>query len=409
MDKVNNMIPVIVLSAHTMALGVVRALGRMGVPLAVVHYDERDMAHRSRFVDERIAAPHPEAAETQFLEILMAARKRWAGAVLMPVSDETLMLVAKHKEALSRHFIVACPDYATVRNVVDKQWTYPLAEAAGVAVPRTLIPRSAAELREFSRMVDFPCLIKPSQSHLFYARFGVKMYLAQGPEQLLDYYLQAADAGLEVMVQEFIPGADAEVMNYNAYAVDGKVCLEFTADHVRNAPPCFGSPRLVVSRRRAELLETGRRLLEALNYSGYACTEFKYDRRDGRYKLMEVNGRHNLSTLLAVRCDINFPWFEYLHRAYGEVPAPREFSEGIYWIDLTRDLAYSLRYLRKERYSLAAYLRPYLGPRVFAIYDPHDLRPFLRRVAYLGGQLFSRGGESRSVTAKQPGPADQLP
>jgi len=38
--------PAIVLSGHTMALGVVRSLGTMGVPVIMVHYDKKDMGAR---------------------------------------------------------------------------------------------------------------------------------------------------------------------------------------------------------------------------------------------------------------------------------------------------------------------------------------------------------------------------
>jgi hypothetical protein len=37
------------------------------------------------------------------------------------------------------------------------------------------------------------------------------------------------------------------------------------------------------------------------------------DRRDGQYKVMEVNARHNLSSLLATRCGLNFPWMQDQH------------------------------------------------------------------------------------------------
>ena len=382
--------PTIILSAHTMALGVVRSLGTQGVPLVVVHYDPRDMAQRSRYATQTLAAPHPLQDEDGFVAQVMQLAKKWQGAVLMPVSDETLVVAARHKEALSRHFRVACPDYATACQVIDKQQTYRLAVTAGVIAPRTLMPQSLAEVQDFNDEVLFPCLLKPAQSHLFYTRFGVKMFVAENAAQLLNGYNRATDAGLEVMIQEYIPGSDGDVANYNCYAVDGEVLAEFTADHIRNAPPWFGSPRVVRSRQIDALLAPGRRLMQALKYTGYACTEFKRDRRDGEYKLMEINGRHNLSTLLAVRCGINFPWLEYRHHAYGDLPAAQTFQSGVYWIDLSRDIAYSLKHRGEEQYALRDYLRPYLHPHVWAICDWRDPLPFLQRIVNLGGELMRR-------------------
>jgi hypothetical protein len=94
---------------------------------------------------------------------------------------------------------------------------------------------------------------------------------------------------------------------------------------------------------------------------------------------MEVNGRHNRSGLLAVKCGINFPWIQYKHLVCGELPPARDYRTGIYWIDIFRDISYSLKYFRKEGYSLSQYIQPYRSPHVFAIWDKQDPKPFLRR------------------------------
>jgi hypothetical protein len=144
-----------------------------------------------------------------------------------------------------------------------------------------------------------------------------------------------------------------------------------------------------MSRHVPEVIEPGRRLLRALRYSGFSCTEFKRDARDGSYQLMEVNGRHNMSSRLAARSGMDFPWLEYRHLAYGERPAPRDFEDGLYWIDLSRDVAHTLRHWRSERLGPARILEPYLHPHVFAELDWSDLRPFRNRMlaafAWLGG------------------------
>jgi D-aspartate ligase len=376
--------PAIVLSGHTMALGVVRALSIMGVPVTMVHYDERDMGHVSKYITYKIEAPHPEKKPSEFVEILLDCGRRYKGGVLFPVSDETVVIVSKHKQLLEEYFIVSCPQWEITRQFIEKKLTYAVAEASGVPAPKTIVPRSLADVNSYTRKIDFPCLVKPSQSHLFYDHFGRKMFPVDNAEQLIAVYQQATFSGLEVMLQEIIPGADTSVVNYNAYHWNGDPLIEFTAEHIRNAPPSWGSPRVAFSKAIPEVVESGRKILQAMGYHGYACTEFKKDSRDGIYKLMEVNGRHNLSTLLAVRCGINFPWLQYQHLAYGKVPAnQKEFKQHIYWIDIPRDVGYSIKYLKQERYSPLQYLRPYLNSHVFAILDWKDPRPFIKRCTFL--------------------------
>jgi hypothetical protein len=98
---------------------------------------------------------------------------------------------------------------------------------------------------------------------------------------------------------------------------------------------------------------------------------------------MEVNGRHNLSSLLSVRCGINFPWLQYQHLVLGQPPSAGEYQSDVYWVDITRDIGYSLMYLRYEKLPLVQYLRPYLSRHVYAIFALRDLRPFMTRLTFL--------------------------
>jgi len=374
------MIPAIVLDSHVMGLAVIRALGSMGVPVIVMVNDqEEDMGFASKFVRERITAPHPEKSEGPFIDLLLKNAARLGGGLLIPTSDPTLATISRHKALLERHYRVACTDWSITERFVDKKHPYALAEAVGVPAPKTTVPRTADDVIRYSRTITYPCLVKPCQSHRYYDRFKRKMIRVENLKQMLAAYQEAADAGLETMLQEWIPGDDARGVNYNSYFWNGQPLVEFTAEKVRNGPPGLGSPRVAVSKHVPEVLEPGRKILEAMGFEGYSCTEFKKDPRDGVYKLMEVNGRHNRSGLLAVRCGINFPWLQYRHLVHGELPSADGYRTGIYWIDIFRDIGYSLKEFRKEGNSLSEYTLPYRRPHVFAIWDRRDPKPFLRR------------------------------
>ncbi|MEZ4599288.1 MAG: hypothetical protein R2940_05825 [Syntrophotaleaceae bacterium] len=388
--------PALVLSAHTMSLGIVRALGEMGVPIVLFRYDERDMAHKSRYVKEVIKVPHPEEQEIEFIDALLHQKDRFKDSFLVPASDETVAVLARNRSLLDKYFVVACPEGDIVSLFIEKKHTYRCAEAFGVPVPKTMVPASVEDVERYAAGIEFPCLVKPSQSHLFYDRFKRKMVPVRNLDEMVTVYRQSADCNLEVMLQEIIPGGDETVVNYNAYAWEGRSLVEFTARHIRNAPPMWGSPRVARSEWIPEIIEPGRKALQSIGFYGFACTEFKQDARDGVYKLMEINGRHNLSGLLAVRCGINFPWLHYRHLMEGVVPEKAAFRENVYWVDITRDLGYSLKYFRQEKYSLAAYLRPYFNAHVFGIFDLKDLSPFIRRCSFLAKQLLERREEKNA-------------
>jgi D-aspartate ligase len=373
-------VPAIVLGSHVMGLAVIRALGIMDVPIVALVYDEReDMGYVSKYVSKKIPAPHPERFEDQFIELLVKSASHFSGSLLIPTDDGVLGAISRHKTLLERHYLVACTEWNITEQFIDKKNTYALADAIGVPAPKTIIPHSVEDVEKYSKTVLYPCLVKPCQSQRYQDRFKQKMVRVENFKQMLAAYQEAVDADLEMMLQEWIPGDDTQGVNYNSYFWNGEPLTEFTAEKVRNAPPELGSPRVAVSKHIPEVLEPGRKILRAMGFYGYSCTEFKKDARDGIYKLMEVNGRHNRSGLLAVKCGINFPWIQYKHLVCGELPPACDYQTGIYWIDIFRDISYSLKYYRKEGYSLTQYIQPYRNQHVDAIWDKQDSKPFIRR------------------------------
>lgn len=105
------------------------------------------------------------------------------------------------------------------------------------------------------------------------------------------------------------------------------------------------------------------------------------------YKLMEINVRHNLSAMLAYRCGINFPWLEYRCLLAAQVPVQPNCEQGVYWIDITRDMRDSLSYLGREGYSLREFVEPYRAPSVFAVAARDDPRPALIRAGHTLAEL----------------------
>ena len=371
--------PAIILSSHNTGLSVIRSLSAVNVPIVVVCYSKRDMGYVSKYVKEVIWTPHPENKEGEFIELLMGNGERYKGSMLIPCDDETLVAVSKHKELLGKYFIVACTEWSVTERLIDKQYTYELAETIGVPCPRTIMPSIPGDLEQRCAGLHYPCLVKPCQSHKYLAQFNIKMRKVEDYDHLRQMHQEASDVGLEVVIQEYIPGDDSHSVNYNSYFWDREPLVEFTAVKVRQSPPSFGVPRVVMSKDISEIIEPGRAFLKGLGYYGYSCTEFKKDPRDGIYKLMEVNGRYNRSGILSTRCGINFPALEYQHLLHGVAPKRSNFIKGIYWIDSTKDIFTSIKYFFREGFSLVDYIKPYCKPNIYAVLDEKDIRPFLKR------------------------------
>ena len=366
----------IVASAGRQGLAVTRGLGERGVPVVVAHWDDDDLASTSRYAAEAIRVPVPEIDGGAFVESVLSLAGRLSGAVLVPTTDGAVKDFAQRREELERHFVVDCPTWEVAERFIDKRHTYDLAAELGIAIPGTLVPESPKDLEAYASKLEFPCLVKPRESHLWSARLGGKFTVVNSLEEMRESYAAARDAGLEVMIQELIPGPDRHAVNYNAYRSSSGVLAECTARKIRQGPPRSGLPRVVLSAEVPEIVEPGRLLLEGLGFEGFACTEFKFDPRDGRYKLLEVNGRHNLSSLLSIRSGLNFPWISYRYLVASESPPPVRTRTGLYWIDEWLELSFNRTRAGRDSAGWRQIVRPWVRSHVFAVFDRNDLGPF---------------------------------
>jgi|SRR5271157_1876037 len=370
-------IPIVILGAHTVGLGLIRSLHKLDVPIIVMYYDPKDMGYVSRYISKKFQIPSPLLEEDACINYLLEYGSRNGKSLLIPASDTALYAVSRHKQALEQCYIVACTEWQITKLYIDKQYTYALADEIGVPAPRTIVPGSIEDVERYAKTIEFPCLIKPCQSHRYFETFKRKMTRVNNLDEMMKSYQEAVTLGLGVMLQEIIPGDATCGANYNSYFWDGQPLVEFTARKLRNAPPEFGSPCAVKSEIINEVLEPGRKILRAMGYYGYSCTEFKRDPRDNIYKLIEVNGRHNLSLMLAVYCGLNFPELHYKHLVFGETPVSNEHSNGIYWTDMTRDFIYHGMELFGPSFN--NFIAPYIHKHVSALLNLEDPKPFIKR------------------------------
>lgn len=375
-------------------LAVIRSLGRKGVPIIALHHQNIEMAQVSKYVRQRILVPDLQTSEDEFISFLLDKGKDWKGSLLFPCGEFELVAISKHKHELQSAYVVAAPDWDLVEKVIVKKHTYQIAEKLGIPSPKTMVPNSIDDIERFKNDIDYPCLVKPCEAHKFYEVFGCKMFEVKNEEQLYTSFNRASDAGLEVMIQELIPGDDTCGVNYNSYFWEGSPIAEFTAEKVRIHPPKFGSPRVLLSKWIPEIIEPGRTLLKELGLSGFSCTEFKRDIRDGVYKFMEVNARTNLSGSLAVKCGINFPWIMYRHLMYNEIPPFGKQKMGIYWIDIVKDVMHLIMSRNIEHFTMRQYVKPYLKKKkIYAIFSWKDPMPFIVSMRDIVTKAFTKARE----------------
>src|SRR4029077_12294745 len=107
---------------------------------------------------------------------------------------------------------------------------------------------------------------------------------------------------------------------------------------------------------------------------GDSEVEFKYDQRDGCYKILDVNTRSWTWCALGAVAGVDFSHILW-RLALGERGAPIRPDREAAWVHIARDVVAASQEMLRGRLSVAAYLGSFRRPMGFAAFAPDDLLP----------------------------------
>jgi predicted ATP-grasp superfamily ATP-dependent carboligase len=284
---------VILVCHHHVGVGIARTLGRLGVEVYGIDADRTPPAFSSRYCRGRfIWDLHTAPAEDSLNFLDQVSRTIGRRALLIPTSDIGAMLVAEHAGRLANKYIFPACDPALVRSLCNKRNMYHLAKKWNVDTPETAFPRSRDDVAEYLKTARFPILLKP----IYNLVPGVKpwrMMIVNSESELLERYaLVENPATPNVMLQEYIPGADEMTWTFNGYFDRNSECrVIFTGRKLRNFPPYFGQASLAMCAKNDHVENTTLAFMKAIGYRGALDIGYRYDSRDGKYKVNDINPR----------------------------------------------------------------------------------------------------------------------
>src|SRR5581483_7444294 len=315
----------IVLAADYRGLGVVRSLGRRGVPVIVLTQPGERLAGLSRYA-RGVRRPKGDLVEH------VLGLERYRGWALFPTTDEDAALLARSHEALSERFVVTTPPWDVLRWAYDKRLMHEVASELGIAAPWTAFGRPEAKA--------FPVVLKPAVKVSFNRLTAAKAWRVDTQAELERRFEEAAAlVGSDVlMVQELIAGGGDAQLSYAALVADGVPVAALTARRARQYPADFGRASTYVETAHApDIVEPSERFLRRIRFTGLVELEYKRDARDGVPKLLDVNPRVWGWHTLGAAAGVDFPWLLWLQLAGAPVPHV-EARNGVRWLRLSTDL-----------------------------------------------------------------------
>lgn len=249
------------------------------------------------------ANPKADEQET-FLQLVtdFALEHADKQVILMGCGDSYVELASRNKDDLPENVIAPYIDNDLMNDLIHKEKFYNRCEAIGVDYPDTFVHRKEMDV-DFELPFGGPFIAKPS-SGIEYWRHPFegqkKVYKVDTREELNNVLIDIYKSGYDdsVIIQNFIPGDDTYMRVLTNYSdKHGKVKM-MCLGHVlleEHTPHGIGNHAVIITEHNEELELKFKKLLEDIGFVGFSNFDIKYDQRDGKYKVFEINTRQGRS------------------------------------------------------------------------------------------------------------------
>ncbi len=279
---------------HHGGVGAIRTLGRAGVPVYTVTEDRFTPAAVSSHLRGRFIAPTTGLEDDdRLLEIFTDIGKQLGHpTIVLPTDDEAAVFVAEHADVLSPWFITPAVEPGLPRRLASKRGLHDACVGLGVPVPRASFPSSLADIAAFAERASFPVVAKNVDP---FDRLSDPVVdfstVVRTPEHLMELAATWPDHP-SVMLQEYIPREVAEDWIFHAYCDASSECLVgFTGVKYRSWPPRAGVTSYARVVTNHALAQQSADLCRRLGFRGIVDLDWRFDRRDQQYKLLDFNPR----------------------------------------------------------------------------------------------------------------------
>ncbi len=384
--KADHRVPAIVLGRGPTALGILRCLTMVGIP-AYVACPASDHVTHSRWYHPTPGRSAWDGSLGPHAYGLLRHMPLQKAVLIAGADDAALWLTDLPSTELASRYVLSTSSRETQEILQDKSRFSTFLESASIPHPRTFRIECDADIDAIPFDELDRVFIKPVNSQKFSDVTGVKGIWVTRKDELHAAWRRLHDQGFRLMAQEYVPGTASD-----HYFVDGfrdgsgDMTGLFARQRIRISPPDFGNSSYCRSIPLEQLqapVDDVTRLLAALNYRGIFSAEFKRDRRDGVYRILEVNTRAWTYVEFAARCGVNVCEMAYqdalglpVHRA------TRDYKIGAGCVDFYRDFTTVRAQSAQARGPLPAILLQWAGAHFhsFRLDDPKPGLHFARQV-----------------------------
>lgn len=232
--------------------------------------------------------------------------------ILIGCGDSYVQLASANKGNFPENVIAPYIDIDLMNDLIHKEKFYAMCERVGVDYPTTYVHK-----KEMGLQVEAPFkgryVVKPSNGIEYWRHpyeTQKKVYIEDTWDDVLRVLGDIYGSGYDdsVIIQNFIPGDDTYMHVLTNYSdKNGKVKM-MCLGHVlleEHTPHGLGNHAVIITEKNDEVQNQFKALLEDMGYVGFSNFDIKYDQRDGKYKVFEINTRQGRSNYYVTSAGAN--------------------------------------------------------------------------------------------------------
>ncbi|MHA7844309.1 MAG: ATP-grasp domain-containing protein [Winogradskyella sp.] len=251
----------------------------------------------SRFIEKFIY--YENTTPEEWIDKIDATVEDYSIDLIMPIFDVSTKRILEHQNNLkNRSKLCSLSSLSNFETALRKDLLYLFLKSNNLPCPESIIVDSRFK-NDFVNL-DFPLVAKPTYG--FNGGMGVK--LVNDKNELLNY-INAIKTDNPILLQKFIEGFD---VTCNVLCKNGDI-QAYTMQKAAIIKSVKVTPQFEFSFFNDKaLLGLMKDLMKALNWSGVANIDFRFDETDNTYKVIEINPRFWLNTEASALAGVNFPY-----------------------------------------------------------------------------------------------------
>lgn len=276
--------------------------------------------------------------------------------LLIGCGDSYVQLISENKGAFPNHVIAPYIPIEMMNELIHKEKFYAMCEENGVDYPNTFVHRKELG-NEFELPFEPPFIIKPANG-IEYWRFPFatqkKVYKVNTREELEQVLGDIYQSGYSdsIIIQDFIPGDDTYMWVLTNYSDQHGQVKMMCLGHVlleEHTPHGIGNHAVIITEDNQIVEAQFKNLLEKLGYIGFSNFDIKYDKRDGKFKVFEINTRQGRSNYYVTGAGANVANYLVEDYIYNKPMSLEIVKEKNLWMVVPKGVAF--KYVTVEKYK----------------------------------------------------------